>query len=115
MLRPLREGDIGLRQSQHAHPWGVPRGVPAGGRAGLWEVTRLLSHAETRQLAERRRMRTELPDQPMFERPPDRRTGTVAKRNRDLGRQDERQATRRRPAIQDHGRPHEVEATISRD
>ena len=44
---------------------------PAPG-ASVRQADRLLLHAETRQLAERRRMRVELPDEPMPERPPHR-------------------------------------------
>ena len=48
----------------------------------------LLLHAQTRQLAERRRMRIELPDEPMPERPPHRRHRRAAIGNRHLGRQE---------------------------
>ncbi len=94
---------------------GVLRGIPAGCRAGLCEADRFLSHAQTRQLAERGGMRTELPDQPMFEWPPDRRTGKVTERNRDRGRQDEPKTTRCRLEIQDRRRAYKIEATVPRD
>ena len=67
-----------LRQPQHAHQRGVLRGVRAGAGAGVREADQLLLHAQARQLAERRRMRAELPDEPMPERPPHRRTDRAA-------------------------------------
>ena len=81
----LREGDAGVRQPQHAHQRGVLRGVRTGASAGVHQADQLLLHAETRQLAECRRMRVELPDEPVSERPPHRRTDRTANRNRGSG------------------------------
>ena len=55
---------------KHAHQGSVLRGVFAGRGAGVCQTDRLLLHTETRELAERRRMRAELPDQPMYDGPP---------------------------------------------
>ena len=64
----LCEGDAGVRQPQHAHQRGVLHGVPARAGAGIHQADQLLLHAQARQLAEHRRMRVELPDEPMPER-----------------------------------------------
>jgi hypothetical protein len=50
----------------------VLRSVRAGGGASLREADSLLLHAETRQLAECRGVRVELPDEPMHQRTPHR-------------------------------------------
>ena len=81
-------------------------------RASVHQADQLLLHAETRQLAERRRMRAELPDEPVPERPPHRRIDRTASRNRSLVRQDQCQTTRRRLAIPHRKRPRETEAAL---
>ena len=90
-------------------------GVPARASAGVYQADQLLLHAQARQLAEHRRMRVELPDEPMPERPPHRRTAAAAIGDRDLGRQDQRQTTRRRLAIQNRRRPNKTEAAVPED
>jgi hypothetical protein len=81
-------------------------------RPGLCQADQLLLHAEAWQLAERRRMRTELPDEPMPERPPHRRVAVAAIRDRDLGGQNECQTTRSGLAIQNRRRPDKTEAAV---
>ena len=54
---------------------------------GLYQTDQLLPHAQARQLAEYRRMRVELPHEPVPERTPHRRTAAAAIGDRDLGRQ----------------------------
>ena len=63
---------------------GVLHGVLAGEGAGVCASNRVRLHSQTRQLAEHRRMRTELPDQPMLERSSHWRNRTAAIGNRRL-------------------------------
>ena len=73
---------------------------------------RILLHAETRELVERCRMRTQLPDEPMLTRPPDRRLGIPANRNPHLVGENEREAAWRRLAIQDRRRPPKTQTAV---
>src|SRR5438132_11272097 len=57
-------------------------------------------------------MRVKLSEQSMSDRPTHRRTAFAPSRDWDLGRQDQRQATRRRLAMQNRRRPNEIEATV---
>ncbi len=80
--------------------------------AGVHQADQLLLHAQARQLAEHRRMRVELPDEPVPERPPHRHDPLPPTRDRGLVRQDQRQTTRRRLAIPHRRRPPETEIAL---
>src|SRR6202035_5253965 len=99
----------------HAYQRGVLYRVRSRAGAGLCQADQLLLHAETWQLAECRRMRAELPDEPMPERPPHRRVTVAASRDRDLGGQNECQTTRSGLAIQNRRRPNKTEALVPED
>jgi len=90
-------------------------GIPARASAGVYQADQLLPYSQTRQLAEHRRMRVELPHEPMPERTAHRRIAAAAIGNRDLGRQDQRQTTRCGLAVQDRRRPNETEAAVPED
>ena len=84
-------------------------------KAGLDRLQSTTVATSIRQLAERRRVRTQLSDQPMPGRPPHRRTAVASNRDRDLGREDQRQTTGGRLAIQNRRRPDEIEAVVPTD
>ena len=65
---------------QHAHEGRLLRGVRAGAGTRTGSSTRVLLHAETRELAEHRGERAQCDDAPMSERTPHRRPRDAARR-----------------------------------
>ena len=68
-------------------------------QARVHQTNQLLLHAQTRELAECCRMRTELPDEPVPERPPCRRLVRATNRNHGVVRQNERKTKGSRLAV----------------
>ncbi len=83
-LQEVSDRDLGLRQSEHAYDRRVLRGVSASACPGDRSADSLLPYAQTRELAQHRRKRTEFADAAVCLRQTLRRTEDATDRNRGL-------------------------------
>ena len=94
------------------HQGRFPRGVRTFPGARTGAPDRVLPHAQTRQLAERRRERVERHDAAVPPRSPYRRPGDVARRNRRLVRRRQQPSAGRRLADEDRRRALQAEDRV---
>ena len=97
----------------NTHTGRLLRSLRSDHGSGVGETDRIPLHAETRQLAESRRMRTQCHDPAVLRSPPLRHDRNPPTRNHRLGERDQRQTTRRRLAIPHRRRPTKTQIALS--